>query len=289
MRDLLLALRPYQWSKNLLVLAALVFALDLFRPEKVLAALAGVALFSAASSAVYLFNDICDRERDRNHPQKAQRPIAAGRVSVRAAGVASALLVIATLAGSFALEPRFGWVIVVYFGVQATYSLFLRNVAIIDVLCVASGFLLRVIAGAEAIREPVSSWLLICTIFLSVFISFAKRRHEISTLAAGGTDHRQSLSSYDLTLLDQLTAVSAASSLISYALYTTDPQTVEKFDTDGLVLTLPFVIYGIFRYLALVQRSEEAGDPSMALFKDRPLLITVMLWGLSVVGLLYVG
>ncbi len=287
MIDLLRALRPYQWSKNLLVFAALVFALELQDPQKIGAATIAFLCFCAASSATYLFNDIRDRNRDREHPEKAQRPIAAGRVSVPVAIVTAIVLALVALLGSRAGNWRLTVVIAVYLVLQGAYSLGLKHVPIIDALCVSAGFLLRAVGGAEAVDVPISSWLLMCTIFLSIFISFAKRRHEFVTLPSGGEEHRQSLAGYSVEVLDQLITISAAATLISYALYTTDAETVEKFGSNRLLLTLPYVIYGVFRYLALVHMNEEAGDPSLALVRDKPLLITVALWGLTVVALLY--
>ena len=289
MTDLLRALRPYQWSKNLLVFAALVFALELQDPQKVGAAVIAFLCFCAASSATYLFNDIRDRDRDREHPEKARRPIAAGRVSVPVATATAIALALAALLGSQAVNWRFTLVVVVYLVLQGAYSLGLKHVPVIDALCVSAGFLLRAVGGAEAVEVPISSWLLMCTLFLSIFISFAKRRHEFVTLTAGGEGHRQSLAGYSVEVLDQLITISAAATLISYALYTVDAETVEKFGSNRLLLTLPYVIYGVFRYLALVHMNEEAGDPSLALVRDKPLLIAVALWGLTVVALLYLG
>jgi len=289
MTDLLRALRPYQWSKNLLVFAALVFALELQDPQKVGAAVIAFLCFCAASSATYLFNDIRDRDRDREHPEKARRPIAAGRVSVAVAAAIATVLALVALLGSQVVNWRLTLVVVVYLVLQGAYSLGLKHVPVIDALCVSAGFLLRAVGGAEAVEVPISSWLLMCTIFLSIFISFAKRRHEFVTLPAGREEHRQSLAGYSVEVLDQLITISAAATLISYALYTTDAETVDKFGSSRLLLTLPYVIYGIFRYLALVHMNEEAGDPSLALVRDKPLLIAVALWGLTVVALLYLG
>ena len=286
MTDLIRALRPYQWSKNALVFAALVFAQRLGDPRQVAQALAAFAVFCAASSAVYLLNDVVDRERDRRHPEKSRRPIASGRIGVPVAVSTAALLAAAALAGSWAVNARLAAVVGGYLLLQGAYNVALKKIPIVDALCVAAGFLLRAVAGAVAIDEPMSSWLLICTTFVAVFISFAKRRHEYRTLADGAA-HRESLSGYSVTALDQFLVISAAATLLSYALYTTDEEMVAKFGDSRLVLTLPLVIYGLFRYLALVQRDQIAGDPSLALMADRPLLITVALWGLVVVVLLY--
>ena len=287
MIDLLQALRPYQWTKNALVFAALVFAQDLGDPGKVLLAVGAFVVFCAASSSVYLFNDIADRERDRRHPVKRDRPIAAGRVSVGTAAAVAAVLAAGAMAGAWAVNAQLATVIGAYLLLQLAYNLGLKSLPIVDALCVASGFLLRAIAGAVAIDEPMSSWLLICTSFASVFISFAKRRHEFSTLMDKATSHRESLSGYTATTLDQFLVISAGATLLSYALYTTDVETVTKFGDNRLLLTLPLVMYGLFHYLDLVQRGEATGDPSLALVRDKPLLITVGLYALLVVVLLY--
>lgn len=288
MKHLFLALRPYQWTKNLLVFAALIFALELADPLQTARATAAFLVFCAASSTVYLINDLVDRERDRNHPEKRHRPIASGHVAPGTAVVTAVVLGIGSLGASWLVHPELTLVVGGYFGVQAAYNLGLKHVPILDALCVAAGFLLRAVAGGVALQVRISSWLLICTIFLSVFISFAKRRHEASTLDEEARAHRESLAFYDVELLDQLVVISAAATLISYALYTMDPATVEKFGTEALVATLPFAIFGIFRYLALMHRDTAIGDPSRALVSDRPLMVTVLLWGLCVVLLLYV-
>jgi 4-hydroxybenzoate polyprenyltransferase len=287
MTDLLRALRPYQWSKNSLVFAALLFAQRFGDPDKVLLALAAFVIFCAASSSSYLLNDIADRERDRQHPDKSQRPIASGRVSVGTAATVAVILAAAAVGGAWAVNARLAAVIVAYLVLQLGYNAALKHIAIVDALCVATGFLLRAVAGAEAVDEPMSSWFLLCTTFGAVFISFAKRRHEYSTLTEDAERHRASLSGYSIELLDQFLAISAAATLLSYALYTTDPETVEKFGHNRLILTLPFVIYGLFHYLALVRRNEATGDPSMAFLRDKRLMLTVGLWALVVVILLY--
>ena len=287
MPDLIKALRPYQWSKNLLVFAALVFAQQLGNTEKVTQAAIAFVVFCAASSAVYLLNDVLDRERDRQHPDKAQRPIAAGRVSVGTAVGVAVVIAAGALAGAWFVNRSLLLVIGGYFALQLAYNAGLKQVTIIDALCVATGFLLRAVAGAVAINEEMSSWLLICTTFATVFISFAKRRHEYSTLQEDAEGHRESLSGYSAELLDQFLVISAAGTLLSYALYTSDRATVEKFGSNRLIFTLPFVMYGLFRYMTLVSQDKAAGDPSVALVRDKPLVATIVLWGMVVVALLY--
>lgn len=289
MGDLLVALRPYQWTKNILVFAGLVFSLNLFTPAKIVDAVVAFLCFCAASSAVYLFNDVLDRGRDRKHPVKRTRPIASGRVGVPTALATSGALGAGALGGGWATRPELAGVLAGYLGLQIAYGLGLKHVALVDVLCIAAGFVLRAIAGAVAVAEPISQWLLICTVFLSLFISLAKRRHEVSTLTESAAEHRNSLASYSLPLLDQLLSVATAATLISYALYTTDPVTVEKFDTELLPITLPVVIYGVFRFHSLVQRDDLVGDPSRLLLRDRPIALAVILWGAIIMAILYLG
>lgn len=287
--DLLASLRPYQWTKNVLVFAGLVFSLNLLSPTKTAVAVGAFVCFCAASSSVYLFNDIRDREHDRLHPEKRLRPIAAGRVSVAAAAVASAALAVASVVGSLLLNRDFALVVLGYLLLQTLYSMGLKQIAIVDVLCIATGFVLRAVAGAVVVEEPLSAWLLICTSFLSLFIALSKRRHEVSVLSAGGVEHRPSLAGYTVSLLDQLIAVATAATLISYALYTMDPVTVAKFDTSYLPITLPVAVYGLFRFLTLVHRDRLVGDPSLALLRDRQIAGAVVVWGLIVVAILYVA
>lgn len=286
--DLIRALRPHQWTKNLLVFAAAVFAQRLFDPEALWRSSTTFALFCMASSAVYLFNDLRDREQDRLHPHKRHRPIAAGRLQPSTAAVLAALLALAALAGAFALGPRqLGVLFAGYLLLQGAYTLALKRVPILDALIVAAGFVMRAIAGALAIDVEFSTWLLICTIFFALFVSLAKRRHELAYLAASGAEHRSSLVGYDLALLDQLVGIATAASLMSYALYTADPGTMERFQTRLLPLTLPFVVYACFRLLYLMRNQEDLGDPAWALIRDRGLLLSALLWAASVCLIIY--
>lgn len=287
MRDLFQALRPYQWSKNLLVFAGLVFSLDLLQPGKVVAAAVAFVAFCAASSAVYLVNDVIDRERDRYHPTKRLRPIASGRIGIGPALTVAVLLATAALGAATWVNLEVALVIAGYFALQGAYVAGLKDVPIVDVLCVATGFVLRAVAGAVAVAEPISQWLLICTIFLALFISLAKRRHEVATLAEAGSRHRVALGGYSVELLDQLLSVATAGTLISYALYTTDPVTIAKFDTELLPLTLPVVIYGLFRFQTLVQDGRLVGDPSRLLLRDRATAVAVTVWGAMILAILY--
>lgn len=281
------SLRPEQWTKNLLVFAALLFARRLFDTAAVLQALAAFAIFCGLSGAVYLLNDVSDRESDRQHPVKRHRPIAAGHVSAPTA-VAWALVLIALgLSLAFWLQTGFGIVAAAYLVLQATYTRVLKHMVILDVMAIAFGFVLRAIAGGLVIGVPISDWLVICTILLALFLGLSKRRHELTLLAAGAAGHRRILEEYDPYLLDQMIAVVAAATLVAYIIYCLSPDTTARFGTHWLVLTVPFPIYGLFRYLYIVHRKDGGGNPSEMLLTDRPLLSCVGLWGLTVVAVIY--
>lgn len=281
------SLRPEQWTKNVVVFAALIFARRLFDPAAVALALAAFLIFCALSGAVYLFNDVSDRESDRRHPLKARRPIASGALSVGAALAWAVALVGAGLGAAFWLAPEFGWTALGYVALQVAYTRWLKHLVILDVMAIAAGFVLRAVAGGLVISVPVSDWLLVCTILLALFLGLSKRRHELTLLADGAAGHRRILEEYDPYLLDQMIAVVAASTLVAYIIYCLSSDTAERFGTGWLVLTVPFPIYGIFRYLYIVHRKDGGGDPSGVLLKDRPLLTCVALWGLTVVAIIY--
>ena len=285
--NLLISLRPGQWTKNLLVFAGLLFAKRLFDPAAVADAMAAFTIFCALSGAVYLVNDILDREIDRRHPTKARRPIASGALPVAVAASTSAVLTGGGLLGAFVINSKFGWVAAGYLALQVLYSAKLKHIVILDVLTIAIGFVLRAVGGAFAIDVEISQWLLVCTILLALFIALAKRRHELVLLADGATGHRPILGEYSAYLLDQMISVVTASTLVAYIFYTISPETQEKFGTALLELTIPFPIYGIFRYLYLVHRREGGGSPAELLLTDRPLLSCVALWAASVAFIIY--
>jgi len=266
---LLAAMRPRQWAKNLVLLAPLVFAQKATDPASLIRALLALAAFCLLASATYLANDLADREGDRLHPEKRRRPIAAGDLSPGAAAGAAVALGLAGLALSAAL----GWPFLAcgagYLVLQAAYSARLKNVAVVDVFAIAAGFVLRVVAGAEAIDVPISNWLYLCTLLLALFLALEKRRAELVLLGGEAGNHRGILASYTIPLLDQLVAVVAGTTVLAYSLYTLAPDTVQKFGTDRLKLTIPFVLFGIFRYLYLVHREGEGGQPERVLFQDR--------------------
>ena len=284
---LLVSLRPNQWTKNLLVFAPLIFAVRLFDPPSVVRATAGFLVFCALSSVVYLINDCLDRDADRTHPLKRFRPIAAGEISRSTALLTAAALASAALAGAATLGWLFFIVAAGYVVLQTLYSVALKHVVILDALTLAIGFVLRAIGGAAVIDVVVSHWLFVCTILGALFIALAKRRHELVLLADGAGTHRPILDEYSPYLLDQMIAVVTASTLISYVFYTISPETEQKFGTGWLGLTIPFALYGIFRYLYLVHRRDGGGSPSDLLLNDRPLLACVTLWVIAVVLIVY--
>jgi len=285
--SLLVSLRPHQWTKNLIVFAALIFGRRLEDPDAVLRAIAAFAVFCALSGAVYLVNDVVDREADRRHPAKARRPVAAGELPAGMAVGAALILAGVGLSSAFWLSRALGVTSLAYLALSGLYSGALKRVVILDVLAIALGFVLRAVAGAVVVEVPFSHWLLVLTLMLALVLGFAKRRHELVLLAGHAGGHREILSEYSAPLLDQMIAIVAAATLVAYVIYTVSPETVAKFGTDRLGFTLPFPVYGLFRYLYLVYRKDGGGSPSEALLADRPLLACVALWGVAVIVLIY--
>jgi 4-hydroxybenzoate polyprenyltransferase len=286
-RNLVRSLRPSQWTKNLIIFGGLLFGQRLFDLHSVVYASAAFIVFCALSGVVYLLNDVADREADRRHPLKRQRPIASGALSASTALLAAGIIVVTALGIAFWLRFEFGLFAAAYVGLLALYSGPLKHVVIIDVLTIAIGFVLRAAAGAVVIDVPISNWLLVVTILGALFLALSKRRHELVLLADEATSHRATLQEYSPYLLDQMISVVTASTLVSYAFYTINPETVEKFHTTHLGLTLPFLLYGIFRYLYLVHQKEGGGSPAEMLLNDRPLLLCVALWALAVALIIY--
>jgi 4-hydroxybenzoate polyprenyltransferase len=287
LRGLVRSLRPHQWSKNLFVLAPLVFAHGLLSPLLLGRGLAAFAAFCAASSAVYLLNDVRDREHDRHHPLKRHRPIAAGTVPASAAVAAALVLLAAAGAIAAALGAAFGLVLAGYVALNLCYTLGLKEIVILDVLLISIGFVLRVLGGGAAVGVEVSRWLLLCTIFLALFLAFSKRRHEIELLVDRAADQRQVLTQYSPAFLDQMINVVTASAVVSYAMYAIAPETSEKYDTQDLIWTIPLVLFGIFRYLFLVYQRPEEKNPTEALLSDAPFVVNLLLWGAAVVWIVY--
>ena len=283
---LLKTMRPRQWAKNAVVFTALVFDVKLFDPAYLVRTAIAFALLCLLSSAVYILNDIADIEKDRQHPTKRFRPLAAGTLSNGTAVAAAIVFLIVAIGGAFVLSMGFGALALLYFVVNLLYSFWLKHVVIVDVLMVSAGFIIRV--GAGTVLFPVqrfSPWLYVCMTLLSLFIILGKRRHEITLLAHGANNHRAVLANYNLDLLDHMISIVTTSAVIAYSFYTFSAENLPKNHT--MMLTVPFVLYGIFRYLYLIHVRQEGGAPDELLFRDRPLLITVALWGLAVVGVLY--
>ena len=274
-------LRPQQWTKNLLVLAPLLFADQFAVQSQCLKALTLFAAFCLISSAIYVFNDLMDRKADQAHPRKQNRPIASGRVQPSTAAWFSLLLVTAGLALAWNIQIAALACILGYLALQASYTLFLKKMVILDVIAIAAGFVLRAAAGAYSIQVTISPWLLICTILLALFLALSKRRSELLS-SERAIEHRAVLDEYNLAFLDQLIAIVTSCTLLAYILYTFSDQTMQKFPSHLMPLTLPFVLYGIFRYLFLIYRKSEGGEPELVLVKDPPLLIDIVLWAAAV-------
>jgi 4-hydroxybenzoate polyprenyltransferase len=286
---ILQALRPRQWIKNVLLFAGLVFSKNLFHGSALGRATLGFLVFCLLSSAGYLLNDILDVKEDRVHPDKSRRPIASGRLTVALGVFLSAGLLAVSLGLSLFLPPAFTAVCAAYAVLMTLYSTVLKHVVILDTLVIAVGFELRALAGACAIRVPISSWLLICTLFLALLLGFVKRRQELRLLGEEAARHRRILALYGAPLLDQLITVSTACSLMGYALYTASPETVSKFGTEKLIFTVPFMFYGVFRYLYLVHRKGMGGSPETIFWTDRPTQINAILYVGTVTLILYLG
>ncbi len=281
------ALRPRQWTKNAFLFAALVFDRQLLNPTAFLRTLLGAGLFCLLSGVVYLLNDIVDREADRKHPKKRQRPIASGRLPVGAAWTGGITLLVATLTASWYLSPTFFVVAVAYFVLNLGYSFYFKHLPLIDVFFIAGGFVLRVQAGVVLIHvQRFSPWLYVVTTLLALFIGFGKRRSELALLDSSAGHHRRVLDGYTLAFLDQLIIITSATTIIAYSLYTFSAPNLPE--NHAMMLSIPFVLYGIFRYLYLVQVEGRGGAPEEALLTDRPLQLALMLWGLTVLTIFYI-
>lgn len=272
-------MRPKQWIKNLFIFAGILFSKNIFDLQMVLFSVLAFIIFCLLSGAVYIINDLFDIQQDKKHPVKAKRPIASGKLKMESAIGAAAILILVSLGGALALNLNFFIISAIYFLLQLAYSFYLKREVILDVFSIAAGFVLRVIAGAVVIEVEISKWLIISTIAISLFLALSKRRHEIETLSKGAHHHRKVLNDYGSTyLLDQMISVVTAFTMICYTLYTISPETVDKFGTENLVFTIPFVLYGILRYLYLIHKKGEGGNPELILVSDKPLLINIVLW-----------
>jgi len=286
---ILVTVRPGQWVKNLFVFGPLLFSHKLRDVATDLRALAAFVLFCLAAGTVYFLNDLMDLKADRQHPTKRRRPIASGEISRGTAVVVTVVLALVTALGSWALGPLFAGLVACYVVLNISYSLGLKQVVIIDVMMIGAGFVFRVLAGAAAIGVSPSHWLVLCTILLSVFLGFTKRRAELMTLQEKADEHRKVLTSYSAGFLDQMISVVTAATLMCYILYTVDARTMADVagGSRGLLLTVPFVMYGIFRYLYLVYQREQGDNPTSAVLQDRMMLLDVVVWALLCVAVIY--
>lgn len=282
-------MRPRQWTKNGFVFVALLFDRQLFEPESVLRTVLAFILLSFMSSAVYLMNDLVDIEADRQHPRKSQRPLPSGRLNPRVAAVAALLLALGSLSAGFLLSTIFGFILLTYLITQIAYTLWLKHIVIIDVFIIATGFILRIAAGVAVINpvQRFSPWLYIFGGFLALFMALGKRRHELVFLGEDAGNHRAILQEYNLELLDKLIGIVTTSAIVAYSLYTFLAEGLPE--NDLMMLTIPFVIYGMFRYLYLIHVRHEGGAPEEILLRDRPMQIALFLCGLVVFAALYIA
>ena len=284
---LIKTMRPRQWvTKNIFIFAAIVFDKQLFVLDSFLRTLAGFALFCLISSSVYIFNDIADVEADRQHPEKKNRPIPSGKLPIPAAWTAGVLLAAVTLGAGYLLAPSFGYVMGIYFLLIMVYSKWLKHIPIVDVLVISAGFVLRVGAGVTLIQvERFSPWLYVVMTLLSLFLGFGKRRAELALLLQGAGSHRKVLDGYTLPLLDQYIMIVSGTTIVAYSLYTFSAPNVPE--NHSMMLTIPFVVYTIFRYLYLIEVKHAGGAPEEILLSDRPFQIAMFLWGATVIAIFY--
>ncbi len=283
------SLRPKQWTKNLVLFAGLMFSEKslLFTATGWLHGLAGFFLFCGLSGSVYLLNDLADIEKDKLHPEKSKRPIPSGQISITEAKTALLLLLFICLAGSYKLSGLFFSTALSYFMLNLAYSFKLKHIVILDVMCIAIGFVLRAVAGVAALKHIdsgiyISHWLLISTLMLAMFLGLVKRRQEISKLQEEASKHRKILEHYSLAYIDQMTSILAATSILTYSFYTVSADTIEKFHTTNLIYTVPMVIYGIMRYLYLIHIKSLGDNPSEVVLNDRPMQINLLIWVITI-------
>ncbi len=284
---LLESLRPQQWVKNGFVFAALIFSRSITDWHRNARVAEGAVLFCMISSAVYLWNDILDAPEDRKHPLKRLRPLASGRLGTGTASIVAVILAVLSLYGAWTLDHTFFIIVLAYAVINVLYSWVLKRVVLLDVFVIGAGFVLRVISGGAIIHVEISPWLVVCTTLLALFLALSKRRHELVVLGKDAGEHRAILSHYSPYFLDQLIGIVTASTVMSYALYTLSKDVQVKFPGKRLDLTIPFVLFGIFRYLYLVHQNEEGGNPTRLLFTDPVLLSVVLFWAASVIFIIY--
>ena len=286
-RYILISMRPKQWVKNVFIFAGLIFSRNLFQGDLLIRVSVGFILFSLASGSIYILNDIIDIKNDREHPNKCKRPLAAGSLKVPKAVIVAVILTSFVLVVSFLLNINFFAILAAYIIINILYSFKIKQLVILDVMCIAMGFVLRVLAGTTLAGVSPSDWLFICAITISLFLGFSKRRHELALIGANANNHRKVLSDYSIPFLDQMIAVATACTVMSYALYTISAETVARFGTRNLVITIPFVIYGIYRYLYLIHKKEIGGNPTSAVLTDFPLLLDGIFWLIVIILVIY--
>ncbi|MBU0897144.1 MAG: decaprenyl-phosphate phosphoribosyltransferase [Candidatus Omnitrophica bacterium] len=282
------SLRPRQWTKNLFIFAAVLFSQNIFNFPFLLKTIFPFFIFCFFSGCVYIINDLTDLEQDRHHPVKSQRPLASGKLKISYAIAALIILLPFLLGISYCLSHSFFWIVLIYFLLQLAYSFYLKDIVILDVFAIACGFVLRVVAGALVIDVEISSWLIICTILLALFLSLGKRRYELVALGEEASNHRNVLKKYSPYLLDQMISIVTAATVVAYCLYTVSEETIGKFGTRNLIFTVPFVLYGIFRYLYLIHQKNAGGSPENILVTDKPLMVGIFLW-ITVAGIILYG
>ena len=287
LKYILLSMRPKQSVKNVFVFAGLIFSHNLFDIYLLTRVTTGFCLFCLAGSSIYIFNDINDLEKDKKHPEKCKRPLAAGYLKIKIAYGASVVLGIVALLGAVLLGTTFFFILAAYVLMNIAYTIKIKQVVILDVFCLASGFVLRVIAGTSLADVKPSAWLIICTMTISIFLGLGKRRHELTLVGSNANNHREVLADYTINFLDQMISVATACTLMSYALYTIAGETVARFGTKNLIFTIPFVIYGIYRYLYLIHQKQMGGNPTSALLTDVPLFLNGLLWLGTVIFVIY--
>lgn len=276
--DCLKLIRPRQWLKNVFVFLGIIFGGSFYDQSLLMTVIAAAASFCMASSSVYVFNDIIDIESDRLHPTKKERPLPAGTVSFAMAVAIGITCLILGLSLAFAVSYKVLGIVCAYIALNLAYSLRLKHVVILDVFCIATGFMMRILAGTVGVGIPPSKWLLFCGLLMTLFLGFAKRRAELYKLKDAEATHRYVLQNYDPSLLDTMSAICVTGVIIGYSLYTMSPETVRLHGTENLMYTVPFVIYAIFRYLYLMHKWGHGGDPTQDLFRDKHILASVFSW-----------
>ncbi len=287
LKDYVRLLRPNHWIKNIFVFVPLIFSLKLPNLPAITDNMVTFAVFCGVASAVYVFNDIRDVESDRNHPIKKGRPIASGRIGIVHAWIVFFAISAASISVAFTVNLYVGAVVLSYLAMNIFYGLKLKEMVILDVMTIAAGFILRILAGSVAINVYMSHWLLLTTFFISIFMGFAKRRHEIASLGKNATDHRKVLSMYNVKFIDEMTTATAGMSIVFYSLYTIDFEVVSRLGTPNLVYTVPVVVYGLFRYMYLVYVKIEGGDPVDIVLKDAGVISSVAIWFIMIIAFIY--